>query len=182
MQVRPCRPTLRNRTVGRIHLSRRIKVGRRKRHGEDLDAGRAGYPELRKEEKEMRVEIGRLVAEAVRSAGYTSLEMAQKLGYRSPAQISKWSSGKAAIPPEKIALLASMLGRSVLDAQNTKGSRLVCPPPALPDPLHANKRLMTQPRRTILRRDHTKANSPRNLHERLIARNRDDQLYRATQQ
>jgi transcriptional regulator with XRE-family HTH domain len=68
---------------------------------------------LREEEKQVRAAIGRLVGEHLRFSTWDRAEIAAKLGYRSPAQLSKWISGKAAIPPEKLALLADMLNLPV---------------------------------------------------------------------
>lgn len=58
----------------------------------------------------MRMEIANLVGEHLRDGSYERAELAAKLGYKSPAQLSKWLSGKVLIPPEKLALLADMLG------------------------------------------------------------------------
>lgn len=64
---------------------------------------------LREEEALIRKQIARLVAEQLRASQYDRAELAAKLGYRSPTQLSKWVSGKALIPPEKLALLADIL-------------------------------------------------------------------------
>jgi len=68
---------------------------------------------FRTKEAEFRRDIAQIVGSIVDRAWVSRVELAKVLGYRSTSQFSKWKSGQALIPPEKLALLALALDCSV---------------------------------------------------------------------
>lgn len=69
--------------------------------------------ELRKKEKLLKTEIARIAAREVEHAGISTYELAEVLGYKTASQFSKWKSGAANVPIEKVALMAEALGYSI---------------------------------------------------------------------
>jgi transcriptional regulator with XRE-family HTH domain len=79
----------------------------------DRKFGKKEITRFRREEKELRLEIARIVGKMVENAWVSREELAEALGYHGTTQFSKWKSGKATIPPEKLALLARVLECSI---------------------------------------------------------------------
>ena len=69
--------------------------------------------EFRKREESLKTEIGKIAAREAEKSGIDTCELIQILGYSSTSQLSKWKSGKASVPVEKVAILAEALGCSI---------------------------------------------------------------------
>ena len=66
--------------------------------------------------------------------------------------------------------------RQLRHPQDARGEGLAGQAPALQAALHAHQRVMAEPGRTVLRRDHVKAHPPRQLFQRRRPRDRDLRL------
>ena len=69
-------------------------------------------------------------------------------------------------PHRRQALRSPPRRRQLRDAQDSCRESLACQAPPLPSALHADQRILAQPRRALLRRDHEEAHPARHLHQR----------------